>query len=184
MARQLALLLWFASVLPLAHASESSATGPSELSQKDLGNPKAVETWLKENGAKAHKADKKNSQRAYEYGQLKKQRKEWGAAAKAFGESALFYPTPKALNEYADNWLRMLGEIRQREKTYGERWQADLSEAEATYRTALAADSVLKLMTDKERQQTRKNAECLADYIKSQVKQGDCLPLQLYGVKK
>ncbi|AKJ29449.1 hypothetical protein [Caldimonas brevitalea] len=149
------------------------------LSQKDATDPEAVVAWLKANAAKADKAAAKM---AYEHGQALKKRKDWGAATKAFGDSTAFYPTPAAFTEVAEAQLRMLGEIRQRHRNYDQHWRRDIGEAEATYRSALAADSVLRQMTAQERQQAQQNAECLADYLKSAQPPRNCAPLKLYGL--
>ena len=86
-------------------------------------------------------------------------------------------------------WLRdhearadVYGAVRQRDKSYRKHWERDLGEAQAIYRAALAADTVLKRLTDRERQQIQRNADCLADYIKSSKPSGACPPLQLYGM--
>lgn len=180
MAKRLALLLLFVSALPGTQASESAGDLRPYLSHEDAKNPEAVVAWLKENGSKA---DKKSAQGAYEYGQLKKSRKEWGAAAKAFGESRGFYPTPRALNEYAGARLHMLGELKPRNKPSPEDQRRHLAAAEGVYRSALAADSVLKQLTAQERQQTRQNAECLGEYLKSSKPPPACPPLEMYGIK-
>ena len=182
MERRSAVSRWFASALwGLCAVSMACSAETPRLTQDELEQPEAVVAWLKENASKANLAVAKGF---YDRGLQAKQREDWGAAAKSFAESAIHYPTPKALSEYQDNMLRMLGSIRRREKTYEARWQGDLSGAEAGYRAALAADSVLNQLTDTERQQTRKNVECLAEYIKTRGKQHDCLPLQLYGAEQ
>ena len=171
--------LWFVSALwGLCAVSTGCAAETPRLNQDHLEQPDAVAAWLKENASKANLTVAKGF---YDRGLQAKQRRDWGAAAKSFGESAIHYPTPKALNEYEDNMLRMLGSIRKRERTYEERLQGDLSRAEAGYRAALAADVVLNQLTDQERAQAGKNVECLAEYLKTHSKQSDCLPLQLYG---
>lgn len=179
MARRLALLLFFASVLPLAQATQSAA-GPPMLSQNEEGNPEAVVAWLKENGAKA---DKGLAQRAFEDGLQRKRRKDWGAAIKGFGDSVAFYPTPRALNEYTEATLRMLHQLKPRNKPSPEDQRRHLAMAAATYRSALAADSILNQLTAQERQQTQQNVDCLVEYLRSSKPLRNCRPLEMYGVK-
>ena len=176
MARRLVVSLLCASALVAVHADESQ---PPVLAQEQLSQPDTVVDWLKSNDMQA---DKKTAKMAYDHGQKSKQRGSWSAAAKAFGDSAIHYPSPAALREYADNGLRVYGAVRHRDKTYRENCQRDLGEAEAIYRTALAADTVLKLLSEHERRQIQANADCLADYIKSSESSGACPPLQLYGM--
>ncbi len=185
MARRSAVSQSFASILWAFVATVAATAGavePSRLSQDDLEQPDAVVAWLKANHSS--KASLSASQGFYDYALKAKQRNDWGAAAKGFGESAIHYPTPKALNGYADSLLHMLGQIRQREKSYRERKKGDLEGVEATYRSALAADTVLKQMTDEERKRTQQNAECLAEYLKTSAPPASCPPLVAYGVQQ
>jgi hypothetical protein len=178
MARRLVVSLWCASVLLVQPAT---AGGPPRLTQDQIGQPDEVVAWLKQNEAFA---DKKIAQMAYDHGLRKKKRKDWGGAAKAFAESAIHYPTPAALTEYAENSLRMYGDIRQRNKTFTEHWRRDLGKAEAGYRTALAADAVVKQLNEQERRRTEQHAECLAEYLKTSAKSPNCPPLEMYGMDK
>lgn len=176
MARRWVALLLCVSALATAHADGSS---PPVLAQEELSQPDTVVGWLRDHEARA---DKTTAKIAYEHGQKSKQRGSWSAAAKAFADSAIHYPSPAALREYADSGLRVYGAVRQRDKSYREHWERDLGEAQAIYRAALAADTVLKRLTDSERQQIQRNADCLAHYIKSSKPSGACPPLQLYGM--
>jgi hypothetical protein len=178
MPKPLVVSLWCASVLLLQPAI---AGGPPRLTQEQMGQPDEVAAWLRQNEALA---DKKIARMAFDHGLRKKKRKDWGGAAKAFAESAIHYPAPAALTEYAENSLRMFGDIRQRDKAYTEHWRRDLGRAEAGYRTALAADAVVKQLNEQERRQTGQNAECLAEYLKTSVKPHNCPPLEMYGMEK
>ena len=149
------------------------------LEQEDLGNPEVITAWLKENSGKA---DKTNARWFFEYGVKAKIEKRSGPAGKAFAESAVRYPTPQAINEYADLKLRMLGEIRARTAEGKRHWKSDLTSIAALYQSALAADAVLNTLGTTEKENTRKNAGCLATYVHTKKVQFPCPPLQTYGL--
>lgn len=172
--------LWFASVLALPCAC-ALGDEPPMLSQDDLSKPAVVSAWLKENGAKADKARAKTF---FDAGVKAKSQKRSGPAGKAFGESAGYYPTPQAINEYADITVRMLGETRTRNKDRHAHEKSDLASTESLYRSALAADAVLKSLSADEKQRTLQNADCVGIFIKSGVVQSSCPPLQTYGLRQ
>lgn len=174
MATPLAASLSFSSVLLIAQAAAGAP-----LTQQEISQPDAVVAWLRQNEGVA---DKAFAQQAFDEGLQTKKRKDWGASIKAFGDSSAHYPTPRALIEYAEAYLRMLGQLKPRNKPSPEEQRRQLATGEATYRAALAADTVLKQLTDQERKQTQQNADCLAEYLKSSVKPRHCLPLDMYRV--
>ncbi len=120
----------------------------------------------------------------FDAGMKAKTQKRFGPAGKAFGESAIYYPTPDAIREYADINLRSLGEIRERNKNRAEYMKSDLSSALALYQSVLASDAVLTTLSATEKKQTKQNVDCLAGYLRTEKAQTPCPPLQAYGVSK
>lgn len=181
MAKLSARLLLLSSVLVLL---SSSALGhviqPKSLEQRDLKNPTSVSTWLKANGASA---DRAGAEWFFKEGLKEKKRGAWGPAGKGFGASALLYPAPKALIEYANAVLHSVGEARARENTVAQYMRTDMTSVESIYRSALAADAVLNTLSATEKIRTRQNTDCLATFIRSGKTQIDCQPLQAYGLK-
>lgn len=172
--------LCFGSVFALLSSTVlGDVIQPKHLEQGDEKNPALVADWLKANGATA---DKARAELFFKDGMKDKKRGAWGPAAKGFGASLLFYPSPHALSEYAYVRLRGLGETRAREKTFSQYKQSDLASVEPIYRSALAADSVLNTLSPSEKEQTRQNADCLAAFVQSAKMQANCRPLQIYGL--
>ena len=168
---------WFAGVALLAAACSATA---EPLSQRDLKSPERVEAWLKAN---KNDLDVKAAQAFFQEGVQSKQQRRWGPALKSFGESALRKPSAPTLIEYAEAHLRLLGEMRARENGYAEHQQRDLASAEQLYRAALAAENVLPELLPRQREETRRNAECLAEFLQAGGVQDACEPLQAYGLK-
>lgn len=154
MPKQLVRSLWFASALLLPCAC-AFGDDPPVLGQSDLKKPAAVSQWLKENGAIA---DKARAKAMFGAGVKAKEQKRFGPAAKAFGESAIYYPTPEAIREFADAELLTLGGIRERNKD--RKWQKKsyLSSALSLYQSALAADSVLRTLSAEEKRRVQNGA--------------------------
>lgn len=167
---------WFASASLLAAVCSASA---DPLSQRDLHNPERVEAWLTTN---KNALDAKAAQAFFQAGVQSKQQRRWGPALKSFGESAIRKPSAPTLIEYAEAHLRLLGEVRAPE-TDAQYTQRDLSSAERVYRSALAAEAVLPELSPQQSEQTRRNADCLAEYLRSGSTQNTCEPLQSYGLK-
>lgn len=178
MAKLLAMLLLCVSATHLSWASSQETLTPM-LSKEEEGNPQAVADWLRKHGSRA---DQATARKSFEEGLKRKQRKDWGAAIKAFGDSVGFYPTPRAFNELAEARLQLLREIRQRKSAPNSDWRRDIQEAELSYRNSLAADAVIKQLTREERRQTELNVGCLNRYVESEAKPHNCPPLTLYGL--
>lgn len=176
MASRLVASLWCASALL---ATQAVAGSPSALTQEQLSQPDAVAAWLIANGSKA---DVAVANSLYVYGEKAKQRKDWSAAGKAFAESALHYPTPRALSEYATARLRMQADLKSRNRPSPHDQRQHLELAVSTYKATLAADSVLKQLGEQERLQVQRDIECLAEYLSSSERRGKCRPLELYGI--
>ncbi len=175
MAKQLVALLLFASqaVCLSAKAMENAPV----MQQSELLEPATVAAWLKEN---ASKADKVASKTFFDAGVKQRKQRRLGPAVKSFGASALYYPTPHALNQYAAVTLVALGELRRRDGDARSSEVRDLGYVERLYRSVLAADLVLHTMTAEERQKARENAECLAIYVQDRPALVTCEPLRLY----
>lgn len=137
--------------------------------QDDLEKPEVVKAWLIENSARA---DKESAREFFELGQKLKKERRWALASKAFGGSAIRYPTPQALNEYAEASIRDLG-IR-----------LDAQYVVPLYQSAIAADTVLHLMSNEEKRATQNNLDCLRVYMQIKKVQPGCRPLQAYGLSK
>lgn len=168
MAKLAALSLLFASAL-LLQSMSVLAQKISTLTQDDLEKPAVVKAWLIENGARA---DKTAAKEFFDLGLRLKKEQRWALATKAFGGSAIRYPTPQALNEYAEVSIRDLGT------------RLDAQHVLPLYKSAMAADSVLHLMNEKEKKATQNDLDCLRLYMQSKKIQPDCRPLQAYGLSK
>lgn len=127
--------------------------------------------------------DAQAAQAFFQQGVQSKQQRRWGPALKSFAESALRKPSAPSLVEYAEAHLRLLGEVRAQESGDAPYTQRDLTFAERLYRSALAAEAVLPELSAQQREQTRRNADCLAEYLRSGSAQQACEPLQSYGLK-
>ncbi len=184
MTKRLVRSLWLSSLL-LGCCGSAVASGSAilakPLEQRELNNPVRVATWLKENAAKA---DKVLARRFFDQALKDKARKAWGPAAKGFCESALFFPTPHALSECANAVAHSVGSTRSRENTYSQKSGEDVQHIQSLYRSAMAADVVLVVMTDKEKAQIHHHAECLAKFVQTRQMQANCQPLQAYGIKQ
>jgi tetratricopeptide (TPR) repeat protein len=176
MEKRLARSLWCASSLILL-SGLSSAGMPAQLRQEALGQPDTISAWLQAN---AKTADRRIAQRYQEMG-LKAQKKgNWSSASKAFGESALFFPTPTALVGCADNHLRDLGALRTRQKDTSKA-KGDLASALALYRSALAADAQLNELTAPALARLKADEACLDTHLKTGAPQSPtCRPVRLY----
>ncbi|MCA1857175.1 hypothetical protein LE190_14745 [Massilia oculi] len=178
MLKRLALFAFFASGAAWSDLLAREKPVP-KLAQTELHEPAVVAAWLKEN---ASKADQAAAKEFFDLGTREKSEHRWSPAVKSFGESAIRYPSPRTLNEYADILLIFFSNIRAREKDIRAHAANDLTAVESVYRSAIAADSVLNTMTQHERQQTRENADCLAAYLRSRTGTATCKPLHKYGL--
>ncbi len=151
------------------------------LEQDDLTKPAVIAAWLKTNSATA----KRNEAELFFKNALKdKNRGAWGPAVKGFGISALRYPAPGTLIEYADVSLRSARIARERKQPDIQSDRNSLAYIESIYLSALAADSVLNTLTPAEKQQARRNADCLGVFVTTGTIQPNCAPLQTYGLNK
>lgn len=183
MARLLALSLWFASALALfAGCNAQEQTPPrTKLTEAEAGNAEFVAQWLKQHGATA---DQKEARQFLDQAQQAKQRKNWSAATKAFGESMIRYPSAQALAGYAEAELRMLGEVRARDKNASQHMAEDMKHALAFYESALAANAVQQALPAPEKEQLQKSVVCLKGYVASANRPLDCPPIEFYSVDR
>ena len=174
------LLVRFLCLLSALFYSFAFSQETLRLGNDDLGKPEVVSAWLQKNGARA---DQKRAKEFFDGGVKAKKQQRWGPAGKSFGASALYYPTPQVLNEYANVKLHMLGEIRIRNKE--DKRQSDLHFAVSIYRSVLAANTILKTMNTEEESHIRHNIACVIAYLDSSSKlTSDCPPLRIYGIRK
>ena len=176
MEKRMARPTWFAGAALLVVACSA---GAEPLSQQDLKSPERVEAWLEAN---KQDLDVKAAQDFFQQGVQSKQQRRWEPALKSFGESALRKPSAPTLLEYAEVHLRLLGEMRARDNSYAEHQQRDMSSAEQLYRSALAAENVLPELSSQQREDVRRNADCLAEFLRSRGVQDACGPLRTYGL--
>lgn len=178
MAKLLVECLLFASGAVLAGA-EAVELRSSALTQAQLYEPGSVAAWLRVNG---EKADKGLAARFYQAGEKQKRQRRWGPAGKSFAASALYYPHPRTLNEYAETKLIFLGVERRRDGDMLAHAVGDLQTTERLYRSVIAADEVLHVLSLKEKQRARGNADCTAGYVSTRTVVSSCEPLRLYGL--
>ena len=185
MDKQLARSMWFASFFILFSGLATAAEfEKNQLDQRALMNPEAVTKWLEKN---AKTADRKFAQITLEYGVKAEKQGNSSAAVKSFGESALSFPAPMTLIGYADNTLRMLSHVRTREKDTS-KVKSDLSAVLGIYRSALASDTQLKLLSGSALAQLKADEACLDAFLKKDKSpippiSTECRPLNLYVIK-
>ncbi len=150
------------------------------LSQAQLHEPAAVAGWLKEYG---HGADREGAARAHAEGVRDVQRRDYGAAVKGFGESALRYPSPQAILAYTDAQLRFLGGLRAHNKNRAKHLDSDLRLFESLYRSALASNAVLSTLDAHERRAVQVHADCIVAYRRAKSGAARCAPLLVYGLQ-
>jgi hypothetical protein len=169
------------AVLCLCASACAESGTVAALTQDDLADPVRVAVWLKEN---SKLADRKQAQHFYSAGKAASAEGRLGIAVKAFSDSAILYPAPDTLAEYADALLREMGGLRARTGTMAKKELGDLTEAERVYRAALAADGELRVLGATAKQQLERDARCVADYLESKRPDLVCRPLGLYRQTK
>ena len=150
------------------------------LTQENLSEPDTVSEWLRKNPGGL---EKKEAAFSYGEGLKYKSKKDWSAAAKSFGESAIRYPSPQVLTEYVTASLRMLGEIRARRGDTTLGVDRDMDYALLQYRSVMAADSVLDTLSEREKMQVEANIACLSDYLRTRQIPAECQPFEYYGMR-
>ena len=176
MAGQLARCLCASSLLVVSMAGAQERTR-LHMEQGQLEDPALVSAWLKKNAALA---DRQRAAQFHAFGAQEEQRGSLSTALKAYGESALWMPSPQALRTVADLAVRYYGQGRAANKSYAEGRKTDLIFFEKLYRSALASDDVLATLNPAERLRIEANADCLATYRRNGTGYATCPPLQAY----
>ena len=150
------------------------------LTQEQLEEPAKVAAWLKQNAARV---DKRRSAIAHAEGQKDAARNSLGGALKGFGESAIWNPTPQAFETYVDHAALYYGRLRKANDNYAEYQEMDLRSFEMLYRSALASDDVLSVLSVRERNRIVAKVECVARFRHDRTGLQTCAPLQTYGAR-
>lgn len=169
--------LGLASALVLTAGAALAQPAPPMLTDKEARDPAAVVRWLQTHKVK----DMKEVQWFFQQGLREKQRSNWSAAVKSFGESMIRYPAPRTLAEYADTQLQMLAQVRKRDDSVQEHLQADMALTRDYYRAALAANTVLGTLSEPEQDSIKDRADCLGTFLATGQPNPDCQPLQYYA---
>ncbi len=176
MPRPSAWCLWLVSVLAISGA-QAQDTCRQHLTMDEAGNATFVSAWFER--AKLV-GPCKDALWFYEQGLRDKKRRNWSGAAKAFGESMIRFPGPRALWEYADAEIRMLAAVRAKDKSVASHILPDMRYALNFYQSALAADRALKALLPPESEELHRNSNCVAEYLASGASRSHCQPLQNY----
>ncbi len=107
---------------------------------------------------------------------------DWGTAAKAFGESAVLYPTPEALSGYAEARLRGWMQWSNPQPNLAGAKLLALREAHGVYSSALAADDLLSALSPATRAAILRRRDCIAAFLRAGQAAGDCEPLRWIAV--
>jgi len=153
------------AVMVLTKGANGREPADVSLSQASLAQPDEVVAWLKKN---ARAADQTSAQRYLAMGQDAQKKGNWSRAAKAFGESALLFPSAAALKGYADSLLQALGALRRSQEPAAAdlaRVHADLSLLLSLYRSALAAQAVVSSLSRAEVARLQSDERCLKSYL-------------------
>lgn len=186
MEKPLVRLLWFASILLIPLSCSAGDTVRPVLEQTDLEKPDAVVAVLKTGVSQDTKA-----RAAFFFAegvemreQAIKGKRSWGPAAKSFGASAVYYPRPLALMGYAEAGLRDIG------MSYGSDKSAESAQVQHAvlngtlhkYKSALAADDILKELTPEQRTELNQYHQCILQYLESKTS-SSCPPVKWVGLK-
>jgi hypothetical protein len=184
MERRLARYRWFAS---LGLVAAITATGcarakPAEpLAQAQLHNdPPAVAAWLRKH---ARQADRDMAAALAKQGAKDEARGDWSAASKGYGASALYYPDPAMILQYARVQTLSAAKVRAHERR-PDLQGADLAGILGLYRSAMAAQGVLGSLTPRQVAETEAAIRCLTSDDMAKLPPGArCDPLQRYQME-
>lgn len=166
-----------AAALALLGAVAARAQAPTLLTQEQLeGDPAAVASWLRAHGAQA---DRKTAESFAKIAARYKARRDWSAAAKGFGESAIHYPDPPIVLEYARARALHLATVRARER------RPDLAVADAAsslkvYQVVQSAQGVLGSLNKRQVAEVEHAIACLSVPNAASQVPTDCAPLKAY----
>ena len=171
------LTLWLASALAGCGEAATRDPAPAPLTQEALADPRAVARSLERKPAPSARvaAEKLAALAASAQAQAN-----WSRAAKAYGESAVFYPAPRTLIGYAEAFLHDIAAVRARTGDTASA-RADLTHASGIYRSALAADDLVPQLSASEKKGAADAASCLEAHIAGNAAPGDCRPLKIYA---
>ena len=171
-----ALLMWFAECFAaggiLICLMLLSCRAPtSTISENDLKNAEKV---VAHSRSAIAEEDRVAADRFFDIGmRAEEQGNNWGAAAKAFGESAVANPRSRTFVRLANAELRMLSVKPGVEKS------AILASARNYYEVALALDAANSQLTDDEREVLLREVACISAFIGEKVRDGTCHALQV-----
>jgi hypothetical protein len=182
--RKVSVQLLCGASLALAAITTSTTNGSDQsLSQRDLRNPKAVMEAL---NADINNSSKASAKQFFSLGVKYRQRamKEgnWGPVAKAFGESAVLYPRSLTLKEYAESSLRARSRAAARKGLEGQ--LEVLNETIDLYKSAIAADDVLRELSQSQRAWLDQNRICVEKFLRDRQLSSSCQPLQWLRIEK
>lgn len=175
MARPSALLLSFASLLAVGSPA-ARAVSPL-LTDDALRQPERVSQWLRQHPQPVPPRD---IQHWLEMGKKASAKRNWSAATKAYGEAAIRFPGGRTLSAYADAELRMMGQIRARNKAGTLHMAEDLTQAMRLWQSALAAEAVIDEMSPAQETVLRMQLTCAAQYLRTGRIEQNCPPVQCY----
>lgn len=166
------------AVLAIAAAAVApAAVAQTELKLADLEAPETVSTWLRLHG---NNADRSMAKRMFDIGaRARDQRSNWGPAYKGFAESALIYPAPETLVEYANATLHGIAEMQGRDGARDGR-NAILSQVLRLLTSAQAAQDVLGTLGAAQASGLRADIACLSAHLRKPVPAGKCRPVEAY----
>lgn len=153
------------------------AAASERIAQTDLVTPESVTSALRsEIGDPTRASAKQLFALGLKYRERAEKDGNWAPAAKAFGESALLYPSPLTLMQYADCTLQATSRMARAEGA--EEPSQQLEGMLPIYDSAIVADKILHELTSDQRAQVIHYRNCLADYLRDRQAASRCLPLQ------
>lgn len=180
MERQSARLPLFARIaitLALLGAGAVQAQSPPMLTQEQLeGDPAAVASWLQENGSKA---DRKTAASFAKMAARYKARRDWSGAAKGYGESAVHYPDPVVILEYAHARALHLATVRAHARR-PDLAASDAASSQRLYQVVQAAQSVAGTLNKAQVTAVEQAIQCLSAPNAASEVATDCAPMKAY----
>ncbi len=167
----LSLLLLSWSAVSICNAQDQYLTAD------EVRDPNTVVAWL---GTRDSASLRKDAQFWVEMAEVYRQRSYWSAAAKAYGEAMIRYPSPHNVSRYADTEIRMLGRVRAREQAFDLQADQDIQRSLDYYRSAMAANAILQTLNAQGIDDLQNKIDCLAEYVVEGNRAAQCDPLRAY----
>lgn len=142
------------------------------LQAEDLMRPEKLVEYRKQ----ASPTDRVLSEKIYQYA-VEAAKKDWGAAAKGFAESALAYPNSRALIKMAESRLRMLAHKDENIKVDA------LNNAVKYLDTALVLNMADQMLNPQEQKQIEEDMVCVEQYLVDKKILSDCRPLNWINLR-